>query len=67
MTRRLDAAESATNAAVGLVLSVAVTYTALPLFGLYPSLSASVGITAMFTAVSFARNYAIRRIFRGLG
>jgi hypothetical protein len=66
MTRRIDTAESLTNATVGLAVSVAITYAALPLWGLEPSLSDSVSITAMYFAVSTARSYAVRRAFRRL-
>ena len=64
MSSRLDAAEALTNASIGLVVSWAATYALLPLWGLTPSLSASGGITAMFFALSFARAWAIRAVFR---
>jgi hypothetical protein len=64
MTRRMDAIEAAVSTAAGLVVSVAITYAALPLWGLAPSLSDSVGITALFTGASIVRAYVIRRVFR---
>lgn len=64
---RLDALEALTNATIGLLVSWGVTYAALPLWGLTPSLSASAGITAMYFVISTARSFLIRRIFRGLG
>ena len=45
----------------------AVTYYALPLWGLTPSASASLGITACYFVVSFARSWAIREAFRKWG
>jgi hypothetical protein len=66
MTRRIDTAEALTNAAVGLAISVAITYAALPLWGLKPSLGDSIGITAMYFVASTARSYAVRRAFRRL-
>ena len=63
----IDALEALTNAIVGLLASWLVTYTLLPLWGLTPSASASLGITAMYFAISAARSFAIRRIFRGIG
>jgi len=64
---KVDAAESVTNATVGLVVSWAATYWILPLWGLTPSASASAGITAMFFGMSFARAYVLRRMFRRFG
>ena len=64
MTRRIDTAEALANATIGLGLSVALTLSALPLWGLEPSLADSIGITAMFFFASTARAYALRRIFR---
>ena len=59
-----DAAEAATNATVGLFMSWAITYFALPLWGLTPSPMASVQITAAYFVVSFARAWFIRWGFR---
>ncbi len=64
MSARLDAVEALTNASIGLVVSWAATYTLMPMWGLTPSASASAGITAMFFALSFARAWVIRSIFR---
>lgn len=61
---RIDAAEALTNATAGLIVSWAVTYYALPLWGLTPSASASAGITATYFVISFARSWAIRAAFR---
>lgn len=67
MGKRLDITEALTNAAVGLLFSWAVTYIALPLWGLEPSAGDAVGITAMYFFVSMARSYVLRRVFRRLG
>lgn len=56
--------EAMCNAVVGLIVSWAITYYALPLWGLTPSASASLGITAMYFFISFARSWAIREAFR---
>jgi hypothetical protein len=61
-----DAAEALTNATIGLLISWAVTYAALPVWGLTPSPADAVGITAMYFVVSAARAFAVRRVFRGL-
>lgn len=57
----LDAAEALTNAIIGLALSWSVTHW---LLGFSPS--ASAGITALFFALSFARAFVLRRLFRRL-
>ncbi len=59
-----DAAEALTNAVVGLLMSWAITYYALPLWGLTPSPMASAQITAAYFFVSFARGWVIRWGFR---
>jgi hypothetical protein len=61
---KMDAAEAATNAALGLLVSWAVTYYALPMWGLTPSPMASVQITALYFVISFVRAWAIRWSFR---
>jgi hypothetical protein len=61
---RLSAIEALCNAVIGLIVSWLVTFYALPLWGLTPSASASVGITAMYFVISFARSWAIREAFR---
>ena len=64
MSRTLDTAEALANATAGIVVSIALTFAALPLWGLRPSLGDSIGITAMYFIASTARTYALRRIFR---
>ena len=61
---RGDAAEALTNAVAGLFMSWAITYFALPLWGLTPSPMASAQITAAYFVVSFARAWFIRWSFR---
>jgi ABC-type uncharacterized transport system permease subunit len=61
---KISAIEALCNALIGLVVSWAITFYALPLWGLEPSASASVGITAMYFFISFARSWVIREAFR---
>lgn len=60
-TRRIDATEAIANATIGLLVSWSATYFVL---GYTPVGSAAV--TLMFTGLSFARAYILRRIFRVL-
>lgn len=57
-------AEALTNAAIGLLVSWAITYAVLPLWGLYPSPMASAQITAVYFIISTARAFVIREAFR---
>lgn len=56
-------AESVTNIVVGLVVSWSVTWGLMPLWGFIPSVGDAVQISAMFTVISLARTYVLRRIF----
>ena len=60
----MNAFEALCNASIGLVVSWAVTYWCLPWWGLEPTVGASIGITAFYFIVSFARSWAIREVFR---
>lgn len=63
----MSALEALCNASIGLIVSWAVTYWCLPFWGLEPSASASLGITAFYFVVSFARAWAIREVFSRYG
>lgn len=60
----ISALEACVNALVGLIVSWAVTYWLLPLWGLSPSPADAAGITGLYFLVSFARSWAIREAFR---
>ena len=62
-SRRHSALEAALNVGIGYGVAVVATALILPLFSFRPSISDSMGISAMFTAVSLARSYALRRLF----
>ena len=58
--------EALTNIAIGLAVSFAANMILLPWFlGVSISASTNIAIGAAYTAVSFARSYAIRRLFNG--
>jgi len=59
-----SATEALTNATIGLLVSWAITYLALPLWGLTTTPAQAGGITAMYFTVSFARSWVIREVFR---
>lgn len=62
-TRMMSAVESVTNVVVGLLVSLAVQVAVFPWFGLRLDASRHVALTAIFTAVSVARSYVVRRMF----
>ena len=59
--------EAKANAIVGLAVSWAFTFFALPLFGFEPSAADATVITACYFLLSVARGYVIRRVFVRLG
>lgn len=65
-SRRLSAIETATNIAVGFVVSLAITDVVMPLFGHDVTIGQNVVITSVFTVASVVRSYALRRLFNRL-
>lgn len=57
--------EAVTNVAIGFAVSLLTWLAIQPLFNLDMSMSANLGITAIFTAVSIVRQYVLRRAFNG--
>jgi len=62
-SRRRSLIEACANIAVGYGLAVLTQIAAFPLFGLHASLSENLGIGLIFTVVSLARSYVLRRLF----
>lgn len=54
------------NTAAGFAINTSANYFLLPFFGLFPTVGESMSIAVMFTFISVARNYVLRRIFNGL-
>lgn len=65
-SRAMSLVEAVTNVAVGFGLALAVQLALFPVLGLEASIGEHLAISAVFTAVSVARGYALRRIFEGL-
>ena len=65
-TRTMSAVESIANVAVGYGVAVATQAVVFPLFGLHASLADNLAIGAVFTVVSLARSYLLRRLFNRL-
>lgn len=62
-SRRMSLLEAMTNTAVGYAVAVATQYAVFPAFGLRVGVVENLGIGLIFTAVSLARSYALRRLF----
>jgi len=62
-SRRMSAIEAVANVAIGYLVAVAANAMVLPVFGMHPSAFDSFAIGALFTAISLARSYALRRLF----
>jgi len=59
----MSAVEAVANVAVGYLVAVAATAVVLPAFGYRVTAGDALGISAVFTAVSLVRSYALRRAF----
>ena len=55
--------ESLTNVVVGFLVAVTANILVLPLFGFYPNFSEATSIGVIFTLISLARSYVLRRVF----
>jgi len=58
--------ESVANVAVGYGVAVLTQILVFPLFGMTPSLTENLAIGAIFTVVSLARSFCLRRVFETL-
>lgn len=62
-SRRLSLIETLVGVALGFVLSVGASLVVYPMFGHSFTLTQNMGITVIFTVISIARGYAVRRLF----
>jgi hypothetical protein len=58
--------ESLANVAVGYGIAVLAQITVFPFFGLHVSLADNLVMGAVFTIVSIARSFTLRRVFEEL-
>ena len=65
--RHHSLAESVVSTALGVVLSFAAVQFLFPLFGVRLSLPENAMATAVFTVMSVARQYIVRRAFNAWG
>tara|TARA_R110002126_G_scaffold3509_3_gene20110 strand:+ start:5415 stop:5624 length:210 start_codon:yes stop_codon:yes gene_type:complete len=62
----MTAIETSISTALGFAVSWALTFHVLPLWGFAPSHGQAMQITAVYTAASFARGFAVRAFFKSL-
>ena len=65
-TRWMSFVESVANVLVGYGVAVLTQMLVFPLFGLRASVSDNLLIGVIFTVVSLARSFTLRRVFEGL-
>ena len=65
-SRTMSLAESIANVLAGFGVAVAMQIAVFPLFGLRTSLAENLAMGAIFTVVSIARSYCLRRVFEGV-
>lgn len=58
--------ESIANVIVGYSIAVVTQLLVFPLFGIRATLAENIAMGAIFTVVSMARSYCLRRAFEGL-
>jgi len=61
-SRTMSFVEAVTNVVVGYGVAVATQILIFPMFGLHATLAQNLKIGAVFTIVSIARSYALRRL-----
>ena len=66
-TRWQSFLEVVTNIVVGYALAVLTQIIVFPLFGLHASLGENLLIGGLFTCISLARSYVLRRLFNARG
>lgn len=62
-SRAGSVAESMANVAIGYGISCAANVVVLPLFGYHVTAGDALGIGLIFTLISLARSYVLRRVF----
>lgn len=65
-SRRMSLIEATVNVAVGFGLAVLAQIRVFPLFGIHATLSENLAISCLFTLISIARSYMLRRMFEAI-
>ena len=65
-SRRMSLVESVANVVVGYGIAVVTQMLIFPIFGLHTTLAQNLQMGAVFTIVSIARSFALRRVFEAI-
>jgi hypothetical protein len=65
-SRLMSLAEAMTNVAVGYGVAVVTQILIFPIFGLHTSLGQNLAMGGIFTIVSLARSFLLRRVFEAV-
>ena len=65
-SRTMSLVESLTNVAIGYGIAVITQILVFPLFGLSTTLAENMAMGAIFTVVSIARSFTLRRLFEAV-
>jgi hypothetical protein len=65
-SRRMSLVESVANVVVGYGIAVVTQMLIFPIFALYTTLAQNLQMGAVFTIVSIARSFALRRVFEAI-
>lgn len=65
-TRRASLIETLLNTALGYGIALAAQIIVFPWFGIHIPLSSNIAIGMIFTVVSIARGFVLRRLFEAL-
>lgn len=65
-TKRGSVVEVLVSVAIGLIVSMIANHFVFPLYGFQPSLISNAQITLIYTVISVARGYVVRRFFNFL-
>ncbi|CAM4340130.1 hypothetical protein [Palleronia rufa] len=65
-SRTMSLVESVTNVIVGYGVAVVTQILIFPAFGLHTTLAQNLKMGAIFTIVSIARSFALRRVFEAI-
>jgi hypothetical protein len=65
-SRTMSFVEATANVVVGYGVAVVTQILIFPIFGLHTTLAENLKLGAVFTAVSIARSFALRRLFEAI-
>lgn len=65
-SRLMSLVESVANVSVGYGVAVMTQFLIFPIFGLHTTLAQNLKMGAIFTIVSIARSFALRRVFEAI-